>query len=200
VQETLETDLVLLRPISETDAHDLWKNTGGDPALWKWVLTDSPIPESEEEMRALISSLLEKVAEGKRETFAVVLKSSGNVIGSTSFLDPNKKQNSVEIGSTFYSKSVRRTGVNTHCKYLLLRHAFESMGCERVQLKADCTNEISLRAIERLGAKKEGILRHDRKRRDGTWRDAVYFSVISPEWPETKVNLEKMLTPDSFNS
>jgi len=196
----LESDLVLVRPIRETDAEELWANTGGDAALWKWVLTDGPIPQSVDEMRSLIKSLLVRDAAGARKTLAVVLKSSGQVVGSTSYLDPNDVQKSLEIGSTFYGAVARRTGVNTHCKYLLMRHAFEVMGYERVQIKADNTNAVSLAAIARIGAKQEGILRHDRKRRDGTWRDAVYFSVIAPEWPEIKAHIEKLMARDSFAS
>jgi len=196
----LESDLVIIRPIDVADAEELWVNTGGDAALWKWVLTDGPIPQSVDEMRALIASLLTRDAEGKRMTFAVIQKSSGQVIGSTSYLDPNAAQKSLEIGSTFYGATARRTGVNTHCKYLLMRHAFETMGYERVQIKADNTNAVSLAAIARIGAKQEGIIRHDRKRRDGTWRDAVYFSVIAPEWPETKAHIEKLMARDSFAS
>jgi len=151
-------------------------------------------------MRTLIKSLLVRDVAGARKTFAVVLKSSSQVVGSTSYLDPNDKQKSLEIGSTFYGAIARRTGVNTHCKFLLMRHAFEVMGYERVQIKADNTNAVSLAAIARIGAKQEGVLRHDRKRRDGTWRDAVYFSVIAPEWPETKAHIEKLMARDSFAS
>jgi len=196
----LESDLVIVRSIRELDAEELWANTGGDAALWKWVLTDGPIPQSVDEMRDLIKSLLARDAAGARKTFAVVLKSSGQVVGSTSYLDPNDVQKSLEIGSTFYGAIARRTSVNTHCKFLLMRHAFEVMGYERVQIKADNTNAVSLAAIARIGAKQEGVLRHDRKRRDGTWRDAVYFAVIAPEWPETKAHIEKLMARDSFAS
>ena len=189
----LESDLVLLRPLRESDANELWNNTADDAELWKWIWVTEPIPQSPNEMRQLIESRLSSDVESKRNTFAVVLKETGQVVGSTSYLDRDDQQKSLEIGSTFYAATARRTGVNTHCKYLLLSHAFEVLGCERVLIKADSTNERSLAAIARIGAKREGIIRHDKKRRDGSWRDAVYFSVISPEWPETKVHLEKLL-------
>ena len=189
----LESDLVLLRPLRESDANELWNNTADDAELWKWIWVTEPIPQSPNEMRQLIESRLSSDVESKRNTFAVVLKETGQVVGSTSYLDRDDQQKSIEIGSTFYAATARRTGVNTHCKYLLLSHAFEVLGCERVLIKADSTNERSLAAIARIGAKREGIIRHDKKRRDGSWRDAVYFSVISPEWPETKVHLEKLL-------
>lgn len=189
----LESDLVLLRPLKESDADDLWVNTSGDDDLWKWIWVTEPIPQSPTEMKKLISSRLTLEGHSKRNTFAVVLKETGQVVGSTSYLDRDDQQKSLEIGSTFYAASVRRTGVNTQCKYLLLRHAFEVLGCERVLIKADSTNARSLAAIERIGAKREGVIRHDKRRRDGSWRDAVYFSVISPEWPETKAHLEMLL-------
>jgi len=189
----LEGELVRLRPLQESDAAELWAATGNDADLWKWIWSVEPIPQSVEEMRQLIASMCARDAQGKRHTFAVVLKSSGQVIGSTSYLNRNDEEKSLEIGSTFYGESARRTGVNTECKYLLLRHAFESIGCQRVLIKADINNATSLAAISRIGAKREGVIRHDRKRRDGSWRDAVYFSVIAPEWPETKVHIEKLL-------
>jgi len=189
----LEGALVSLRPLQESDAAELWAATGNDADLWKWIWSVEPIPQSVEEMRQLIAAMCARDAQGKRHTFAVVLKSSGQVIGSTSYLNRNDEEKSLEIGSTFYGESARRTGVNTECKYLLLRHAFESIGCQRVLIKADINNASSLAAIARIGAKREGVIRHDRKRRDGSWRDAVYFSVIAPEWPETKVHIEKLL-------
>ena len=189
----LAGELVRLRQLQESDAEELWSATGNDADVWNWIWSIEPIPQSVEEMRHLISSMLARDAQGKRHTFAVVLKSSGQVIGSTSYLNRNDEEKSLEIGSTFYGATARRTGVNTECKYLLLRHAFETLGCQRVLIKADINNATSLAAIARIGAKREGVIRHDRKRRDGSWRDAVYFSVIAPEWPETKVRLEKFL-------
>jgi hypothetical protein len=190
----LEGELVRLRPLQESDAAELWAATGNDDNLWKWIWSVEPIPHSVEEMSRLISTRCAQDAQGKRHTFAVVLKSTGQVIGSTSYLNQNDEEKSLEIGSTFYGAAARRTGVNTECKYLLLRHAFETLGCQRVLIKADINNATSLTAIARIGAKREGVIRHDRKRRDGSWRDAVYFSVIAPEWPETKALIEKLLS------
>jgi len=194
---TLEGDLVRLRPLQESDAEELWAATGNDMNLWKWIWSIEPIPQSAEEMRQLISSMNVRDAQGKRTTFAVELKNSGKVIGSTSYLNLNAEEKSLEIGSTFYGSDYRRTGVNTECKYLLLRHIFETLGFQRVLIKADINNAISLAAIARIGAKREGVIRNDRKRRDGSWRDAVYFSVIAPEWTETKAHIENLLTKNS---
>jgi len=190
---TLESDLVLLRQIEESDAEDLWAATGNETELWKWIWSLEPIPQAPEEMRQLIARMRARDAQGNRNTFAVILKSSGQVIGSTSYINRNDEEKSLEIGSTFYAATAQRTGVNTQCKYLLLCHAFEALGFQRVQIKADNTNAKSLAAIARLGAKREGVIRHDKQRRDGSWRDAVYFSIIAPEWPETKAHIEKLM-------
>ena len=192
---TLEGKHAILRTISHTDAPDLWKNTGGDEGLWKWVLTNLPIPNSESEMQNLVDTLIEQDKKGDRVCFAVYSKAHGEVVGSTSYLAIDEANKSREIGSTFYGEVARRTAINTECKYLLMQYAFETLDCERVQIKADNTNERSLAAIARLGVTKEGELRHDRKRRDGSWRNAVYHSVLSAEWPEIKKLLEKLLNP-----
>lgn len=192
---SLEGQHVILRTIQSTDAADLWKNTGGDEGLWKWVLTNMPIPQSQSEMSELVNTLIEQDKKGDRVCFAVYSKVHGEVVGSTSYLAIDNANKSREIGSTFYGEIARRTAINTECKYLLLQYAFEILGCERVQIKADNTNERSLRAIARLGVTHEGELRHDRKRRDGSWRNAVYFSALSEEWPQLKLHLEQLLAP-----
>ena len=190
---TLESDLVLLRPIQESDAEELWANTSGDDQLWNWVWSAEPIPHSLEDVRQVIKAMKARDAQGIRNTFAVILKSTGQVIGSTSYIDRDEVKKSLEIGSTFYADFARRTAVNTHCKYLLLRHAFEVLRCERVLIKADSTNATSIRAITRIGAKLEGVIQNEKQRRDGTWRDAVYFSVMEPDWIETKAHLEILM-------
>lgn len=190
---TLESDLVLLRPIQESDAEELWANTSGDDQLWNWVWSAEPIPHSLEDVRQVIKAMKARDAQGIRNTFAVILKSTGQVIGSTSYIDRDEVKKSLEIGSTFYAAFARRTAVNTHCKYLLLRHAFEVLRCERVLIKADSTNATSIRAITRIGAKLEGVIQNEKQRRDGTWRDAVYFSVMEPDWLETKAHLEMLM-------
>jgi RimJ/RimL family protein N-acetyltransferase len=191
----LEGKHVILRPMQLSDAKDLWKNTGGDEGLWKWVLTTMPIPTNENEMQTLVATLIEQDSKGDRVCFAVYSKAHGEVVGSTSYLAIDNANKSREIGSTFYGEVARRSAINTECKYLLMQYAFETLGCERVQIKADNTNERSLTAIARLGVKREGELRHDRLRRDGTWRNAVYFSAISAEWPALKKHLVDLLNP-----
>ena len=137
----------------------------------------------------------EMIAESSvREAFAVIDLRSGEAVGATSFLDIQPTLRSLEIGSTFYGAIARRTSINTEAKLLLLTEAFENRGCERVALKADNLNERSLRAIERIGAKREGVLRKHQLRRDGTLRDTVYYSIIKSEWPEVKAALQLKLT------
>jgi RimJ/RimL family protein N-acetyltransferase len=193
MEVTLESDLVLLRPIQESDAEELWANTEGDDQLWNWVWSTEPIPHSLEAVRHVIKAIKARDAQGIRNTFAVVLKSTGQVIGSTSYIDRDEVKKSLEIGSTFYAAFARRTAVNTHCKYLLLSHAFEVLGYTRVLIKADSTNAPSIAAITRIGAKREGLIQHEKQRRDGSWRDAVYFSVMEPDWQETKAHLEMLI-------
>jgi len=178
---------VRLEPLSLSHASELWKHTGGDAELWRWVIVKFPIPHSQIEMEDLITKLLAE--SGSREAFAVIDLRSGEAVGSTSYLDIQPALKAIEIGSTFYGEIARRTPINTETKLLLLTEAFENRGCERVGLKADNLNERSLRAIERIGAKREGVLRKHQLRRDGSLRDTVYYSIIKSEWQDVKANL-----------
>ena len=178
---------VRLDPLDPNHATDLWKHTGGDAELWKWVLVKFPIPTSLSEMESLISQMLAE--SDRREAFAVIDRQTGEAVGSTSYLDIHPELKALEIGSTFYGEIARRTPINTETKLLLLTEAFEIRGCERVALKADNLNEKSLRAIERIGAKREGVLRKHQLRRDGSLRDTVYYSIIKSEWQDVKANL-----------
>jgi RimJ/RimL family protein N-acetyltransferase len=187
---TLTGTHVRLEPLSLDHAQDLWKNTGGDTELWKWVVTKHPIPHSLEEMTALVSTM---IAEESREGFAVIDLRSGECVGSTSYLDIQVALQTIEIGSTFYGAVARRTGINTETKLLQMTEAFETRGFERVAIKADNLNQRSLDAIARIGARYEGTLRSHMVRRDGSRRDTVYFSVIKSEWPAVKAELERKL-------
>ena len=118
---------------------------------------------------------------------------SGRVAGATRYLNIMPKDRGLEIGGTWYGTEFQRTAVNTECKYLLLTHAFETLACIRVQLKTDLRNERSQKAIERIGAKKEGVLRNHMILPDGNIRHSVFYSVLDSEWPEVKKNLEGMM-------
>ena len=184
---------VRLEPLSVAHSKDLWEATGGDSELWKWVLVKFAIPNSENDMEQLIKSMVAEKVDNEREPWAVIDLKTNKCIGSTSYLDIKIERKTLEIGSTFYGAIARRTAINTETKFLLLSEAFDIRGYERVQLKADNLNEVSLRAIERIGAKKEGVLRNHFLRRDGSRRDTVIYSIIRSEWPEIASDLQSKL-------
>ncbi len=161
-----------------------------DGALWQLRVTSVPAPE---ETRAYIEAALQARSEGQRFAFAVLDELSGRVLGSTSYHDILPAVQRVEIGYTWYAKSVQRTHVNTSCKLLMLTHAFETLGCQVVGWRTDNYNFASQAAIERLGAKKDGVIRGQALRRDGTIRDTVMYSMRCGEWPEAKAQLLYLL-------
>jgi len=144
-------------------------------------------------MLAWVRDLLGRQARGTDLPFAVVYQATGRAIGASRYLDIQRAHRSVEIGGSWYGRAFQRTAVNTESKYLLLRHAFDDLGCIRVQLKTDGRNERSQRAIERLGAVREGVLRHSMIMPDGHIRDSIYYSILAEEWPGVKAKLEAML-------
>ncbi len=181
---------VRLEPLSEKHIPDLTL-AGQDESIWEYMLYG--MVTTEEKMRAWVQDLLNRQAQGTDLPFAVIHLESGRAIGSTRFMEIRPQHRGVEIGGTWYAPAFQRTVVNTECKYLLLCHAFDRWSCVRVQFKADSRNERSLRAIERLGATREGILRNHMVLPDGTLRHSVYYSIIDSEWPKTKRDLEAKL-------
>jgi RimJ/RimL family protein N-acetyltransferase len=151
-----------------------------------------PPPVALDETRAFIRDAKDLAARGQQVAFAQIWNATGAAIGSTRYLDIRPKDRQVEIGSTFLGRAYWRTPVNTEAKYLLLRHAFESLGCVRVALKTDGRNTRSQAAIERLGAVREGVLRKHMNVR-GYQRDTVYYSILEDEWPAVKTRLEALL-------
>lgn len=182
---------VRLEPLAYTHAADLLAECA-DPEVWQHLPT--PMPTTEEEFRREIWSALAERDAGLREPFAVIDQTTGTAIGSTSFLEVVPDQHRLEIGWTYYGREYWRTEVNTECKFLLLREAFETRGCQRVALKTDVRNERSQRAIERIGASREGIMRNHRLRPDGTWRSSVLYSILAEEWPTVKARLTDMMS------
>lgn len=170
--------------------HDALCEIGMDPDLWRWIPTQV---RSREDMHEYIKIALQWQADGTALPFVTVEQSSGKAIGSTRYMNIDKPNRRVEIGATWIAKPWQRTVVNTEAKYLMLKHAFETLGCLRVELKTDELNEKSRNAILRIGAKQEGIFRHHVVCWDGRLRNSVYFSVIAPEWPEVKAALEEKL-------
>jgi len=161
-----------------------------DGELWTLRVTSVPEPQH---VRAYIEQALEMRAKGSRLAFAVIDDAIGTVLGTTSYHDIVPAIGRVEIGYTWYARRAQRTHVNTVCKLMMMRHAFETIGCAVVGWRTDNFNYASQRAIERLGAKKDGVLRHHALRRDGTVRDTVMYSMRSGEWPDAKAQLLYLL-------
>ncbi|WP_438999984.1 GNAT family N-acetyltransferase [Variovorax beijingensis] len=161
-----------------------------DGELWKLRVTSVPEPH---ETRAYIETALQGREAGHRFAFAVTEAETGAVLGSTSFHDILPAVKRVEIGYTWYARRCQRTHVNTTCKLLMLTHAFDTLGCNVVGWRTDNFNFASQRAIERLGAKKDGVIRGHAMRRDGTIRDTVMYSLAAGEWPEVKAQLLYLL-------
>ena len=187
---TLTGRVVRLEPLSEAHVPDL-AAVGQDDSIWAYI-PYQPV-HSEADMGAWVQDLLARQARGTDLPFAVVLRETGRAIGASRYLDIQVANRAVEIGGTWYGPEFRRTAVNTESKCLLLSHAFDDLGCVRVQLKTDLRNERSQRAIERIGAVREGVLRHNMIMPDGHLRDSVYYSILSEEWPAVKARLEGML-------
>ena len=179
---TLEMNGVRLEPLALHHADGL-REAAADGKLWELRITSVPEPE---QVEAYIAAAL---ASANRRAFAVVDASTGKVLGSTSYHDIVESVDRVEIGWTWYAKSAQRSHVNSTCKMLLLSHAFDTLGCAVVGLRTDNFNYASQQAIERLGAKKDGVLRHHWPRRDGTVRDTVMYSILRGEWPEIRAQL-----------
>ena len=186
---TLSARGVTLVPL--TLAHeDGLRAAAADGELWRLRITTVPEPQH---TRQYIADALAQVATGQRMAFAVTNADSGAVLGCTSYHDIVPALKRVEIGWTWYAQSHQRSHVNTTCKLLLLTHAFETLGCHVVGWRTDNFNFASQAAIERLGAKKDGVLRGHALRRDGTIRDTVMYSLRSGEWPEVKAQLLYLL-------
>lgn len=185
---------IRLEPLAEAHVPDLTA-VGLDPEIWRHMLYGNV--DSEAKMLAFVRDLLMRQARGTDLPFAVVDQATGRAIGCTRYLDIQPQHRGLEIGGTWYGAVFQRTAANTESKYLLLRHAFEALGCIRVQFKTDLRNERSQRAIERLGAVKEGVLRNHMIKPDGTIRDSVYYSILDREWPAVKARLEGWLCEPS---
>jgi N-acetyltransferase len=187
---TLDGMHVRLEPLAQEHAEDLFRSSLY-PEIWQLLLT--PGPKTVEEMRHSIDECMQSVAAGERVWFASVRKDDGCAVGMTSYLDLHLRDRGLEIGGTWLTPSAWRTPINSECKYLLLRHAFEVLGCLRVQLKTDERNVRSQRAIERLGAVKEGILRKYQMTHTGYARNTVMYSIVDQEWPQVKARLEQKM-------
>lgn len=161
-----------------------------DGELWKLRVTSVPEPD---QAAMYIAAALMGQHDGHMLPFVVREPASGQIIGSTRYHDIVPAADRVEIGYTWYARRVQRTAINTECKLLLLSHAFDTLGCAVVGLRTDHMNFASQRAIERLGAHRDGVIRHHAPRRDGTVRDTVMYSILAHEWPDVKAHLQWQL-------
>ncbi len=186
---TLTRGPVTLQPLALEHEPGL-AAAAADGELWNLRVTSVPAPG---ETRAYIETALRMRQEGHRFAFVVLDSSSGRVIGSSSYHDIVPGLARLEIGYTWYAKSRQRSAVNTTTKWLLMQHAFETLGAQLVGWRTDNYNFASQQAIARLGARKDGVLRHHALRRDGTVRDTVMYSLAAGEWPEVKAHLEHQL-------
>lgn len=180
---------VRLEPLTEEHAPGL-AEIGAGQTFWDFMLYGNI--NTVDDMRNWVLDILSRAEKGTDLPFAVIYLASGRVAGATRYLNIMPKDRGLEIGGTWYGVEFQRTPVNTECKYLLLQHAFERLDCIRVQLKTDLRNERSQKAIERIGAVKEGVLRNHMILPDGRYRHSVFYSILDTEWPAVKSRLEKM--------
>jgi RimJ/RimL family protein N-acetyltransferase len=195
---TLEGSVVRLEPIRREHAEVFWqvaKDALDD--IFQWIPYRM---KTREDFERLLEKAFDEQQRGESLVFATVERTSGRVIGSTRFMNIDRINRRVEIGSTWIAPPWQRTAVNTEAKHLMLRHAFEVWGCFRVELKTDALNLKSRNAILRIGAKEEGTLRRHVLTWTGRVRDSVYFSILDSEWPEVKTNLERILTRQSSSN
>jgi len=186
---TLSGRHVRLEPL-HAEHEDALRSVAADGELWKLRFTSVPEPD---QAALYIATALIGQQDGHMLAFVVREMPGGEIVGCTRYHDIDRDVDRVEIGYTWYARSRQRTAVNTECKLLLLAHAFEALRCGVVGLRTDNFNIPSQRAIERLGARKDGVIRHHARRRDGTVRDTVMYSILAGEWPEVKAHLQYLL-------
>lgn len=191
---TLEGYGMRLEPLTLDHAPDLAR-AAGDGSLWELGFTSVPSPGGE---TAYIQTALDGLRNGHMLPWAVRDLASGQIVGSTRYHDIMAAIDRVEIGYTWYAKRCQRSHVNTSCKLLLLRHGFDTLGCKVVGLRTDILNLASQRAIEKLGANRDGVIRHHGARRDGSVRDTVMYSILLAEWPAIRERLEERLRNGGF--
>jgi RimJ/RimL family protein N-acetyltransferase len=186
---SLEGERVSLIPLSHSHRGDLVEAVK-DGELWTLWYTSIPAPDA---MAEEIDRRLELRGRGSMVPFAVIEKSSGRAVGMTTFMNIDSANRRVEIGSTWYRKQVQRSGLNSECKLLMLAHAFDELGCIAVEFRTHFFNRQSRAAIERLGAKLDGILRQHQLGRGGTLRDTCVYSILDREWPAVRAHLTHQL-------
>jgi len=185
----LEGNFVRLEPMT-LEHHAKLSEVGLDPEIWRYTIAMIRTPE---EMREYMESAIELQRGGTSLPFVTIERSSGRVVGSTRFGNYDPANRRIEIGWTWLARPWQRTTINTEAKYLMLTHAFEKLHCVRVELKTDVLNTPSRKAMLRIGAKEEGVLRKHTLMWTGRYRDSIYYSILDEEWPQVKDQLERML-------
>jgi RimJ/RimL family protein N-acetyltransferase len=192
---TLEGHGLRLEPVTLAHAPDI-AAAALDGRLWELGFTSIPAPGGEE---AYLQTALDGLRDGHMLPWVVRDLRTGAIVGSTRYHDILANIDRVEIGYTFYAKRCQRSHVNTSCKLLLLRHGFETLGCQVIGLRTDILNTVSQRAIEKLGANRDGVIRHYGIRKDGSVRDTVMYSMLAREWPGIRERLENRLKTGGFS-
>lgn len=185
----LENEVVLLKPLAQEHRQGILE-AASYPEIWSHMSTTI---EKMDDVNKFVDKAIDTKRAKTEFPFVIVDKKSGQIIGSTRFMDIDETHKRLEIGTTWITPAFWRTEINTNCKYLLLQHCFEVLNLQRVQIKTDHENVSSQRAIERLGATKEGILRNHMVRKDGTTRHTVMYSITLQEWPQVKKHLQQLL-------
>lgn len=183
---TLTGNLVRLEPLSHHHAEGLTKAVS-DGKLWELWFTTAPSPD---EVNQYIDTAISEFDNDQSLPFVVIQNSTNKVVGTTRYMNANSSNRRLEIGTTWYSQSAQRTGINTECKFLLLQYAFEELDCIAVEFRTHFHNQRSRKAIERLGAKQDGILRNHQFDKLGSIRDTVVYSILNSEWQTVKNSLE----------
>ena len=190
LSEPLEGRIVRLEPLTEEHAERL-AAVARDPGIWRWMTVHG---HEEEGFAAWFAAALGAAAAGREAPFAIVLRESGELVGSSRYLTLRPEHRGLEIGHTWHARSVWGTGVNVEAKYLLLRHAFETLGCMRVEFKTDALNERACGALAALPARFEGIFRKHMLVRGGEVRDSAYYAIVDDDWPAVRAALEARLS------
>ena len=185
----LENEVVLLKPLGQEDAQGILE-AGSYPEIWPYLSTTI---EKMDDVHNFVDNALSAKNAKTEFPFVIVDKNSGQIIGSTRFMDIDENHKRLEIGTSWITPVFWRTTINTNCKYLLLQYCFEVLNLQRVQIKTDFENVRAQKAIERIGGEKEGVLRNHMVRKDGTTRHTVMYSITLQEWPQVKKHLQQLL-------
>jgi RimJ/RimL family protein N-acetyltransferase len=190
LSERLEGEIVVLEPLGREHEEEL-RAIAADPDIWRWMTVRGHEPET---FTSWLNLTLTAAEEGREAPFAIRLRETGDIVGSSRYLSLRPEHRGVEIGYTWHIPDVWGKGVNVEAKYLLLRHAFEDLGCMRVEFKTDALNERARAALAALPARFEGIFKSHMLVRDGTVRDSAWYAVTEGEWPAVRANLERRIS------